>query len=88
MNLLNVPSGSAFDILVSFPSGDSVMYLIKFIWSFILIFPLSSNNSSRESFYWQYFTANSNKARSCSVSHLLPISNMTISKLGGMRVIF
>lgn len=51
MNFLNVPSGSAFEILVSFPSGDSVMYFMKLICSLILILVLSSNNSSRVSFY-------------------------------------
>ena len=51
INLLNVPSGSAFEIFVSFPSGDSVIYFMKLICSLILILVLSSSNSSSESFY-------------------------------------
>lgn len=77
-----------FDILVSFPSGDSVIYLIKPNWSLILILPLSSKISSKLSFYWQYLTASSKIARSCSVSHFYPTSNIIISKLGGIRVNF
>ena len=73
-------------ILVVFPSGDSVIYFRNSFCSFAFIWFESFKRHSKLSFYCAYLIANSNKDKSCTISVLLPTSNIITSKFEGIRV--